>query len=97
MIRNYRIAQFGSLFSDGIEWAPSMTRAERRKFRQRIFRETLAQRISRLVADTRHLLVGGRDLPQTADFFFRSNSRNLRLIRRHLDRHHPATATIHQR
>ncbi len=29
-----------------------------------------------------------------ADFFFRSNSRNLKLIRRHLDRHHPATATI---
>ena len=28
------------------------------------------------------------------DFFFRSNSRNLTLIRRHLDRHHPATATI---
>lgn len=29
-----------------------------------------------------------------ADFFFRSNSRNLRLIRRHLDKHHPATVTI---
>lgn len=29
-----------------------------------------------------------------ADFFFRSNSRNLRLIRRHLDKHHPATTTI---
>lgn len=29
-----------------------------------------------------------------ADFFFRSNSRNLRLIKRHLDRHHPGTATI---
>ncbi len=29
-----------------------------------------------------------------ADFFFRSNSRNLRIIRRHLDKHHPATATI---
>lgn len=29
-----------------------------------------------------------------ADFLFRSNSRNLRLIRRHLDKHHPATATI---
>lgn len=29
-----------------------------------------------------------------ADFFFRSNSRNLKLVRRHLDRHHPATATI---
>jgi uncharacterized protein DUF4112 len=28
------------------------------------------------------------------DFFFRSNSRNLKMIRRHLDRHHPATATI---
>ena len=28
------------------------------------------------------------------DFFFRSNSRNLRIIRKHLDRHHPATATI---
>ncbi|MDF7775200.1 DUF4112 domain-containing protein [Sphingomonas sp. AOB5] len=30
------------------------------------------------------------------DFFFRSNSRNLRIIRRHLDKHHPATATINQ-
>lgn len=29
-----------------------------------------------------------------ADFFFRSNTRNLKLIRRHLDKHHPATATI---
>jgi hypothetical protein len=28
------------------------------------------------------------------DFFFRSNSRNLRIIKRHLDRHHPATATL---
>lgn len=28
------------------------------------------------------------------DFFFRSNSRNLKIIRRHLDRHHPGTATI---
>lgn len=30
------------------------------------------------------------------DFFFRSNTRNLRLIRRHLDKHHPGTATIHR-
>jgi hypothetical protein len=29
-----------------------------------------------------------------ADFFFRSNTRNLRIIRRHLDRHHPGTATV---
>jgi transposase len=29
-----------------------------------------------------------------ADFFFRSNSRNLKIIRRHLDRHHPATRII---
>ena len=28
------------------------------------------------------------------DFFFRSNSMNLRMIRRHLDRHHPSQATI---
>ena len=28
------------------------------------------------------------------DFFFRSNSRNLRIIRRHLDKHHPGTGTI---
>jgi hypothetical protein len=28
------------------------------------------------------------------DFFFRSNSRNLRIIKRHLDKHHAATATI---
>jgi hypothetical protein len=28
------------------------------------------------------------------DFFFRSNSRNLKIIRRHLDKHHPGTRTI---
>lgn len=28
------------------------------------------------------------------DFFFRSNSRNLAMVRRHLDRHHPGLATI---
>jgi len=28
------------------------------------------------------------------DFFFRSNSRNLRILRRHLDRHHPASAVV---
>lgn len=28
------------------------------------------------------------------DFFFRSNSRNLRMVKRHLDKHHPASATI---
>jgi hypothetical protein len=28
------------------------------------------------------------------DFFFRSNTRNLRIIRSHLDKHHPATKTI---
>lgn len=31
-----------------------------------------------------------------ADLFYRSNSRNLRLLRRHLDRNHPATATLDQ-
>ena len=28
------------------------------------------------------------------DFFFQSNSRNLRIIKRHLDKHHPHTRTI---
>lgn len=28
------------------------------------------------------------------DFFFRSNTRNLRIIRRHLDKHHPGTVTV---
>ena len=28
------------------------------------------------------------------DFFFRSNTRNLKIIKKHLDRHHPGTATI---
>ena len=28
------------------------------------------------------------------DFFFRSNTRNLRIIRRYLDRHHPSTVTL---
>lgn len=31
------------------------------------------------------------------DLLFRSNSRNLRIIKRHLDRHHPATVTIDMR
>jgi len=30
------------------------------------------------------------------DLFFRSNSRNLKLIRKHLDRHYPSTATVDQ-
>lgn len=31
------------------------------------------------------------------DFLFRSNTRNLKIIKRHLDRKHPATAIIDQR
>lgn len=30
------------------------------------------------------------------DFFFRSNSRNLKIVRKHLDKHHPATIVIEQ-
>ncbi len=30
------------------------------------------------------------------DFMFRSNSRNLRIIKNHLDKHHPATRVIDQ-
>ena len=28
------------------------------------------------------------------DFFFRSNTRNLKMIKKHLDKHHPGTAVI---
>lgn len=28
------------------------------------------------------------------DFFFRSNTRNLKIIKRHLDKHHPATVVV---
>ena len=31
------------------------------------------------------------------DFFFRSNTRNLRIVKRWLDKHHPATAVIEGR
>ena len=31
------------------------------------------------------------------DFLFKSNSKNLRLLKRHLDRHHPATSLIEAR
>ncbi len=31
------------------------------------------------------------------DFLFRSNSRNLRIVKAHLDKHHPETRTIVQR
>ena len=36
----------------------------------------------------------GRGIEAIPDLFFRSNSRNLRIILRHLDKHHPATRTI---
>ncbi|WP_375402647.1 DUF4112 domain-containing protein [uncultured Sphingomonas sp.] len=32
-----------------------------------------------------------------ADFLFRSNTRNLRMLKRHLDKHHPATAVFEGR
>jgi len=28
------------------------------------------------------------------DFFFRSNTRNLKIIKKHLDKHHPSTVTV---
>jgi hypothetical protein len=30
------------------------------------------------------------------DFFFKSNTRNLKIIKKHLDKHHPGTVTIDQ-
>ena len=36
-------------------------------------------------------------LGDAADLLFRSNTRNLRMLKRHLDKHHPATVTIESR
>ncbi|HEV2572967.1 MAG TPA: hypothetical protein VGU72_14635 [Beijerinckiaceae bacterium] len=69
---NYRIAQFGTLFSDGSDWGTDMTRTERRKYRERMFRETVFARFARVGADVGYLLRHIRDLPQTADFFLRA-------------------------
>jgi hypothetical protein len=33
-------------------------------------------------------------LGDAADFIFRSNTRNLRIIKKHLDKHHPSSITI---
>lgn len=41
------------------------------------------------------LVVGAVPLiGDAADFVFRSNSRNMRIVKKHLDKHHPQTATI---
>lgn len=36
-------------------------------------------------------------LGDAADLLFRSNTRNLRMLKRHLDKYHPATVTIENR
>ena len=53
---------------------------------------TLARMLANVGFDT---VVGSVPLVgDLFDFLFRSNSMNLRLIKRHLDKHHPGTATI---
>jgi hypothetical protein len=39
-------------------------------------------------------LLGLATITAPIDFLFRSNTRNLRMIKRHLDRHHPSGATV---
>lgn len=52
----------------------------------------LARMAGRVGVDT---LIGAIPVVgDAADIFYRSNTRNLKAIRRHLDRHHPATVTI---
>lgn len=52
----------------------------------------LARMGSRVAFDT--LLGAVPVIGDAADFFYRSNTRNLKMIKRHLDRHHPATVTV---
>lgn len=52
----------------------------------------IARMAGNLGVDT---LIGAVPLVGDAfDFFFKSNTRNLRIIKRHLDKHHPATVTL---
>jgi len=56
---------------------------------------TMARMLANVGIDT---AVGA--IPLAGDLFdllFRSNSKNLRLIKRHLDRHHPGTALVESR
>ena len=39
-------------------------------------------------------VLGGGLRGAIPDFLFQSNTRNLRIIKRHLDKHHPETATL---
>ena len=56
---------------------------------------TLARMIANVGFDT---AVGAVPLVgDVFDFLFRSNSKNLRLIKRHLDKHHPGTSVIDAR
>lgn len=53
---------------------------------------TLARMMGNVGFDT---LIGAIPLAGDAfDFLFRSNSRNLRLVKRHLDKHHPGTRIV---
>ena len=52
----------------------------------------LARMGGRVAFDT--LLGAVPVIGDAADFFYRSNTRNLKTIKRHLDRHHPGTATV---
>ena len=55
---------------------------------------------SRQVGDTLYVLVEdkGRNavpiLGDAFDFLYRSNTKNLRIIKKHLDKHHPQTVVI---
>jgi hypothetical protein len=54
----------------------------------------LARMSGRVVFDT---ALGAVPLiGDAADFFYRSNTRNLQVIKRYLDKHHPATVTVNR-
>ena len=56
---------------------------------------TLARMLGNVGVDT---AVGAVPLVgDVFDFLFRSNSKNLRIVKRHLDRHHPGTALVNAR
>lgn len=72
-MQNYRVTQFASLFSDGVEPEAPASPAQRRRRRAELLRESAGRRIARICADLTHVLSPRalRGLPGALDFLAR--------------------------
>ena len=76
MLRDYRVTQFASLFSDGIEMDAPTSPAERRRQRADVLRESAGRKLTRYCSDITHAMkpraLAG--LPGTVDFLVHEKS-----------------------